>query len=330
MRARLGPKPKRRVGCEGEVVGVEDERLPKRDEWWCDFGDLYPVEDPSDADHLNSALGGMPGPGPPRLLGRIPCLEHEQSPWLQARPSRREGRHPAFLGEEHLGHVPRHRHHVDREGWQGGYVSGDPADPVGTRFGGGDRQRRRHSVERRELDSTLRQDAGEGAGSAADVEDRQRRELLDDCHVDVEVGPIALHGVVERGEAGIGEEGVNHGRFSGDERVGEDGVRRRRAPATASGIGRGVVGDDHDGRLQCPRAAPAPGGLVEADGVPVRGSRPPTVTATGPVRSSGRGTWSPTWVFGRSARTVPAGSRAARRSGSRRPRGWRTASGSAR
>ena len=158
----------------------------------------------------NAAVGLVAGPFQPGCPGRIPALEHPA-----VRPGAGPGQadrsiaaRPLLAGQEDLGHVPGHRDQVHLQGRQAPGVGVQPADVFGTRLAPGHRQQGSGRVGRGHLHAAPGQQAGQGAGAAADVQYGPGIELSGQGDVGVEVGAVRIQRIVELREPGFLEEGI--------------------------------------------------------------------------------------------------------------------------
>jgi hypothetical protein len=99
---------------------------------------------------------------------------------------------------------------ASRGGGQAGGWGGQPADAGGPRFAAGDVEGCLGWVGGGHLQAACGQQAGQGPGAAADVEDAAGAELAGHGQVGLQVGTVVVHGVVDLGQPGFGENGVRH------------------------------------------------------------------------------------------------------------------------
>jgi hypothetical protein len=111
---------------------------------------------------------------------------------------------------------------VARSAWSGGgwwHHRGSSA-PFTARLAPGHIERRLRRIDTDDLDPTIGEQQREHSRPAADVEDLTRPELLSDADVRVEVAPIGIERIVDRGEPRMPEGFARH-----QERQSSSGIR---------------------------------------------------------------------------------------------------------
>jgi hypothetical protein len=111
-----------------EPTRGESVRVPERYEREGDVRDLTVLLDPAHSRDIPDSQPGVDGPLLPRPAIWAPGLENEMTPVAQRASDSSQRRAPLGVGEEDLGHVPRHHRNVGTQGWQRGGVTMDPGD----------------------------------------------------------------------------------------------------------------------------------------------------------------------------------------------------------
>ena len=192
----LGPRPEPpgRVRRQRGPIRGEDVGPPVAHQRAVYSGQVPPGVHPPDAGHVEAlvrVLAGPPLPGPAR---RVPDLKHQ----VAARPQRRvdaaQRRGPVLVGQEHVRHVGGHRGQVHLELRQPGRVAVPPPHPLRPRLGPRYVERRPRGIHPGDVHALAGRPAGEGAGTAADVQQAAGPELGRYRQVVIEVPPpFSLH-----------------------------------------------------------------------------------------------------------------------------------------
>ena len=174
-------------------------------------------------------------PAPPRFLGRVSSLENKPSARLERSANGCQHGQPLPVGHKDLSDVARHGDHVDLERGQRRCLTNEPSDRIGAGLPARHLDRGRGRVHRYHHLASLGQQAGEGAGTAANIQDGTSAELIHHRRVDVEIGAVGIQPVIDLSQPWLGEVSIHHQASLSDRRA------RRRRVATSGDIyaGRG-------------------------------------------------------------------------------------------
>jgi hypothetical protein len=110
-----------------------------------------------------------------------------------------------------VGDVGGHRGQVDLEFRQPGRVAVQPPDPVRSRLGPRHVERRRRGIHPGDVHALVRSPAGEGARTAADVQQAAGPEFGRYRQVVIEIAAFGFDQVIDRRQPRLTEEGIRHG-----------------------------------------------------------------------------------------------------------------------
>ncbi len=117
---------------------------------------------------------------------------------------------PLLVVQEDLRDVAGHRHRIDDHRRVHRRIAHQPGDSVCAWLRASHGERCKCRVQSDHRDASSRKPAGEHTGAASDVQHAARAELVDDGLVVVQVGPVTVDVVVDRGESRVGEDLVRH------------------------------------------------------------------------------------------------------------------------
>ncbi len=116
---------------------------------------------------------------------------------------------------DRLGNIPGHGGQVDLHLGQCFGITADPSHTLTVRLGSRDIERGAGGVEAGYLVAAIGQQKGESAGSATDIQYAMSPELLRDSDVHIEVAPVGVERVIDRGQPRILEYGISHAANNG-------------------------------------------------------------------------------------------------------------------
>jgi len=127
----------------------------------------------------------------------------------------RQGLSPVCIGEKDLRHIPRHHRqisteHVSTERRHRGGITLNPGDPPGRILCPGHLERCLGGVNAHDRTAALGEQHRQASGSAADVKYPVRAQLAGDGEVGGQVIPAAVKCVIDRCQARVGKDRINH------------------------------------------------------------------------------------------------------------------------
>jgi hypothetical protein len=114
-----------------------------------------------------------------------------------------------------LGNIAGHCGKVDLHLGQYFGIAADPSHTITVRLGLRDIERRAGGVEAGYLKAAIGQQKGESACSATDIQYAMSTELLRDSDVYIEVAPVGVERVIDRGQPRMLEYGISHAANNG-------------------------------------------------------------------------------------------------------------------
>jgi hypothetical protein len=118
-------------------------------------------------------------------------------------------RGPVLVGQEHVGDVGGHRGQVHLELRQPGRVAVQPPHPLRPRLGPRHVERRRRGIHPGDVHALAGRQAGEGARTAADVQQAAGPELGRYRQVVIEIAAFAFYQVIDRRQPRLTEDGIH-------------------------------------------------------------------------------------------------------------------------
>jgi DNA-binding CsgD family transcriptional regulator/tetratricopeptide (TPR) repeat protein len=212
-------------GGDDGAVGAEGVGVAEGDEREVDRGDFAAVLDRAGTRDVEGDRGGAGGPLLPGPVPRAAGLEHQVAARAQSGSYRPQGLVPVLVGEEDLGDVPGHQREIGAGGRGRGGVAVDPGDAGAAVLGPGYGEGGRGRVDRQHGVAGPGQRDGQGSGAAADVEHAAGVQFPGDGEVSGQVVARTVEGVVDRGQAGMGEDRVGHVRAPRSAALRSRGVR---------------------------------------------------------------------------------------------------------
>ena len=204
------PEPPGGVRRQRRPVRGEDVGAPVAHQGAVHLGQVPPGLDPASAGDLEATVGTLAIPPQPRLARRVPDLEHQVTARAERGVDAAQRRGPVLVGQEHVGDVGGHRGQVHLELRQAGRVAVQPPHPLRPRLGPGHVERRRRGIHPGDVQALAGRPAGEGARTAADVQQAARPELGRYRQVVIEIAAFPLNQVIDRRQPRLTEEGIRH------------------------------------------------------------------------------------------------------------------------